>query len=77
MAAQDNSTPYAFYLDDEEISENLQTTITTKQVDTESVVEIVYQPQAIFRVKSVTRCSSTLPGTLCMKYELCKWRMLD
>ncbi|EDV22616.1 uncharacterized protein TRIADDRAFT_28728, partial [Trichoplax adhaerens] len=59
---EDDSTPYAFYLNNEEILDDLQTTITAKNVDTESIIEIVYQPQAVFRVKSVTRCSSTLPG---------------
>lgn len=28
----------------------------------ESVLEIVYQPQAVFRVRPLTRCTSTLPG---------------
>jgi hypothetical protein len=26
------------------------------------VLEIVYQPQAVFRVRPLTRCTSTLPG---------------
>ena len=30
--------------------------------DTEKVLQIVYQPQAKFKVKAVTRCSSSMPG---------------
>lgn len=28
------------------------------------MVEIIYQPQAIFRVQAVTRCTSTIAGIL-------------
>ena len=34
----------------------------TPSTSTESVLSIVYQPQAIFRVRGVTRCTSTIPG---------------
>ena len=30
--------------------------------DTEKVLQIVYQPQAKFKVQAVTRCSSSIPG---------------
>jgi ribosome assembly protein 4 len=33
-----------------------------RQLSSEVVLEIVYQPQAIFRVRALTRCTSTLPG---------------
>ena len=29
----------------------------------EKTLEIVYQPQALFKVQAVTRCSSSIPGT--------------
>ena len=29
----------------------------------EKTLEIVYQPQAWFKVQAVTRCSSSIPGT--------------
>ena len=29
----------------------------------EKTLEIVYQPQARFKVQAVTRCSSSIPGT--------------
>jgi hypothetical protein len=34
---------------------------------TEQVVEIVYRPQAVFRVRSVTRCAASLPGMASLK----------
>ena len=33
-----------------------------KELNTEKLVEIVYQPQAVFRVRAVTRCTSTIAG---------------
>lgn len=33
-----------------------------QKASTEAVLSIVYQPQAVFRVRSVTRCTSSLPG---------------
>lgn len=33
-----------------------------KNVDTENVLDIVYQPQAVFKVRPVTRCTSSMPG---------------
>lgn len=31
-------------------------------MDIENVLNIVYQPQAVFRVRAVTRCTSSMPG---------------
>lgn len=33
-----------------------------KTKSTEESITIVYQPQAVFKVRAVTRCSSTLSG---------------
>lgn len=32
-------------------------------VSVEKVLTIVYQPQAVFRIRPVTRCSATIAGT--------------
>lgn len=32
------------------------------EVETEQVLPVVYQPQAVFRVRAVARCTSTLQG---------------
>ena len=36
---------------------------------TEKLVEILYQPQAKFRVQSVTHCTSSIPGQYGKKDE--------
>ena len=52
--------PYSFFVDDKEITTNLLHDVISRSP--EDVFVIVYQPQAIFRVRSVTRCTSTLTG---------------
>lgn len=52
--------PYSFHVDEEEIKKDLWT--DRKDKSTEDTVVIVYQPQAIFRVRAVSRCTSTLAG---------------
>jgi len=52
--------PYSFYVAEQEISGNLAKAIG--DASTEQAIRIVYVPQAVFRVRAVTRCSSTLPG---------------
>lgn len=59
---QEEQTPYLFFLNDEEIKTNLKESIVSKSVDLENVLNIVYQPQAVFRVRAVTRCTSSMPG---------------
>lgn len=34
----------------------------TASMDLESVIKVIYQAQSTFRVRPITRCSSTLPG---------------
>ncbi|XP_050410241.1 notchless protein homolog 1 isoform X2 [Patella vulgata] len=56
-------TPYSFFVKDVEITENLNKTLTKDQLDdTEKVLDIIYQPQAIFQVRAVTRCTGTIEG---------------
>jgi len=62
LNSQDEPLPYSFYVNDKEVTSNLGSLLQSEKVDTESVVEIIYQPQAVFRVRAVTRCTSTLPG---------------
>ena len=60
---QEEKVPYSFFVDDKEIVGSLDETLGEKRLeDTESVLEIVYQPQAVFRVRAVTRCTSSIPG---------------
>ena len=61
---QDETTPYSFFVDDIEISDTLGKTLSEAKTWTssESVVQIVYQAQAVFRVRAVTRCTSSIEG---------------
>lgn len=53
---------FSFLVDDNEVEESLAVTIKSLNKSTEASIDIWYQPQAVFRVRSVTRCSSTLSG---------------
>lgn len=62
-----NSTTYAFYLEDHEIRASIAETLrllpdSLNSVMSELVLPVVFQPQSVFRVQAVTRCTSTLPG---------------
>ena len=48
------------YVAEEEVSSSLAAAIGG--ASTEQAVRVVYVPQAVFRVRAVTRCTSTLPG---------------
>jgi ribosome assembly protein 4 len=63
LLSNDEQLPYAFSVDDKEITNTLyKDIIQGLKKSTEDVLTIVYQPQAIFRVRVVTRCTSTLNG---------------
>lgn len=53
---------YLFFIDDKEVANSLEKTLDFKTFDHEAVINIVYQPQAEFVVRSVTRCTSSMPG---------------
>lgn len=59
---QDDPTPYLFFVNEEEIKNSLNETLDPKKTDVENILNIVYQPQAVFRVRPVTRCTSSMPG---------------
>ncbi|XP_068141600.1 protein Notchless [Drosophila tropicalis] len=62
LLKNEESTPYLFFVGDDEIKKSLEQTLDLAQVDTENVLDIVYQPQAVFKVRPVTRCTSSMPG---------------
>jgi len=64
FSSQDDSVPYSFFVNESEITGSLKETLETQTLETEKVVEIVYQPQAVFKVRAVTRCTSTIPGSI-------------
>uniref|UniRef100_A0A8U7P7B9 Notchless protein homolog 1 n=1 Tax=Corvus moneduloides TaxID=1196302 RepID=A0A8U7P7B9_CORMO len=59
---QDEPVPLAFFVHDAEIVASLEKTLAGQSVETEKVLDIIYQPQAVFRVRAVTRCTSSLEG---------------
>ncbi|XP_025092575.1 notchless protein homolog 1-like [Pomacea canaliculata] len=59
----EEETSYSFFVNDVEIREQLDKTVDKETLEnSEKVLEIVYQPQAVFRVRAVTRCTSTVEG---------------
>ena len=60
---QKDEVPYIFYVNETEISNSLGQTLEELNLkSSEATVPIVYQPQAVFRVRAVTRCTSTIEG---------------
>ena len=60
--AQEEATPFTFFLNDDEITASLRDTVIAQKTSTETALTVVYQPQAVFRVRPVARCLSDLPG---------------
>ena len=75
LLENDEQTPYAFYVKDYEVTDNLHDTLleiieANKQdkqgkdnnINYEETLEIIYQPLSVFRVRPVTRCLETMTG---------------
>ncbi|XP_071443730.1 notchless protein homolog 1 isoform X2 [Hetaerina americana] len=62
LLQQEEETPFAFFVNDKEITNTLGTAVDESTLNTEQVLDIVYQRQAVFRVRPVTRCTSSIPG---------------
>ncbi|KAI1295855.1 Notchless -like protein 1 [Halotydeus destructor] len=60
----EDQTPYTFYVNEVEIKNSLKKTLEADKDAylAEKVLEIIYAPQALFRVQAVTRCTSSIPG---------------
>ncbi|CAJ2673397.1 unnamed protein product [Trifolium pratense] len=54
--------PYSFYISDQELLVPLATYLNKNKFSVEKALHIVCQPQAIFRVRPVHRCSATISG---------------
>lgn len=67
--------PHSFFVNNTELVKSLEEVLSfsNKIISKENVLTIVYQPQAIFRVQSICRCSSTLSGheevVLCVSFS--------
>ena len=55
---------YEFYVHDMEVEGTVSDTLDKLggKVTSERLLEIVYRPQALFRVRAVSRCTSSMPG---------------
>ncbi|KAF2293455.1 hypothetical protein P3X46_013173 [Hevea brasiliensis] len=54
--------PYSFYISDQELLVPLENYLQKNKVSVEKVLSIVCQPQAVFRIRPVNRCSATIAG---------------
>eukprot|EP00887_Chlorella_sp_A99_P001715 scaffold8.g1715.t1 len=61
-AVNEEKLPYSFYIEELELAGELGTHLAKQKVSVEAVLRVVYQPQAVFRVRPVARCSATIPG---------------
>lgn len=62
LIQEEEPVPLAFFVHDVEIVASLEKTLEKQTVETEKVLDIIYQPQAVFKVRAVTRCTSSLEG---------------
>lgn len=62
LLQHEDALPFAFYVNNIEVTENLGKSIGDNFSTSEDVVEIIYQPQAVFKVRAVTRCTGSLEG---------------
>ncbi|KAJ1527329.1 Notchless protein 1, partial [Nowakowskiella sp. JEL0078] len=63
LLQNDEPLPYSFSVDNEEITNSVKEDAIIKLgKSTENVLQIMYQPQAVFRVKAISRCTSSLEG---------------
>eukprot|EP00730_Choanoeca_flexa_P014756 TRINITY_DN656_c0_g1_i1.p1 TRINITY_DN656_c0_g1~~TRINITY_DN656_c0_g1_i1.p1 ORF type:complete len:499 (+),score=85.34 TRINITY_DN656_c0_g1_i1:77-1498(+) len=58
----DEPQPYTFFVNQQEIIDTLSAIVAQQKLNPETVIPIVYQPQAIFRVRGISQCSATIPG---------------
>lgn len=52
---------FLFYVNDIKIKHTLQKTLTLSNVNTEGVIDVIYQQQAVLKVRSPTKCTSSMP----------------
>ncbi|KAL3857901.1 hypothetical protein ACJMK2_012526 [Sinanodonta woodiana] len=63
LLQNEETVPYSFFVNDTEILDTLEKSLDEKALEnSEQVLEILYQPQAVFKVRAVTRCTSSIPG---------------
>ena len=56
------NVPYLFFLNGHEIQTSIAECAKHQLLNTEKTLPIIYQPQAVFKVRPVSRCTSSMPG---------------
>lgn len=74
LTNSDDRQMFSFFLNNEEIMSVVAATLgASSEFGLETILPIVFQPQALFRVRSVGLCTSTLPGhteaVLCVQFS--------
>eukprot|EP00049_Salpingoeca_infusionum_P002101 m.54068 g.54068 ORF g.54068 m.54068 type:complete len:498 (+) comp11387_c1_seq1:172-1665(+) len=59
---EDDDVPFSFYVNEAEITKTLVEVVEEQNLTSEEVVTIVYQPQAVFKVRAISQCTGTIPG---------------
>ncbi|KYN17648.1 PREDICTED: notchless protein homolog 1 [Trachymyrmex cornetzi] len=62
LQQEEEPLPLAFYVNNVEVADVLEKYVGKDFSISEDVVEIIYQPQAVFKVRAVTRCTGSLEG---------------
>ncbi|XP_015597269.1 notchless protein homolog 1 [Cephus cinctus] len=62
LLQEEDPVPLAFFVNDVEVAGTLENNLNKNFSTSEDIVDIVYQPQAIFKVRAVTRCTGSLEG---------------
>ena len=62
LAMASSEQKYEFFVGGVQVTGKLSAVLGKLKVSSESVVTIQFQPQSIFRIAAVTRCTSSLPG---------------
>mmetsp|Transcript_22958 Transcript_22958/g.42198 ORF Transcript_22958/g.42198 Transcript_22958/m.42198 type:complete len:513 (-) Transcript_22958:20-1558(-) len=65
LLTNEEPNPYSFHLEDTEVQTSVGATfskLAAHQKSTERVLNITYYPLAVFRVRPVTRCTSSMTG---------------
>lgn len=63
LLKNEDTMPYSFFVEGTELLGSLQADVLDGMgKSTENVITIVYQPQAVFRVRPVTRCTASMEG---------------
>ena len=70
-----NATPYTFFVQEKEITSNLGAALKEATIDSEKVLEIIYQPQAVFQVRAITRCTRCVLSAI-VKISILKYLSL-